>query len=465
MMIADALPSIKSFFKIAQFSEHAQGFVVRMMIAFVCHTGRMSASQAAASLRTDPRHRAQVSRFLTGCGLANGGPESQRLTAALIQLESRKTGRWLFIVDKTCVSRQGDKTPNTFSTGNRKRRPQKGRRHNKKKTAPKRCHGFVMGLLITPSGIRIPFHHCYYTEDYLKQKKRGQKKQGPKKKHQTEADLAAELIRHLPVPDGVEVVVLGDTAYEAAQVRAACDERHFTWITPANPERVLAGESPRPKLSSRISDLKARQFSPIRLTPTKGDYVAQRRVSACRIGPKAKTRTFHAKKERHDVHNIGTVQVVFSTKEKPTDGKRIERDKTKILLTNNLTLSLQEIVELYDLRWQIELFFKELKSTLGFHHYSFKQFEGVEAWAECCLITFLYLEWSRAKQLSRRGLSKKAKEWWSRQRTHGLSQAIAQKAEEYELNKMADWSRTRTGLKKLKHLVRAARPAEYQIIL
>lgn len=454
MMMQDALPSVKSFFRFATFTEHAQTFVVRMMIAFMFHTGRMCASEAATAVRTDIRHRAQVSRFLAGSGLANGSREYQCLAAGLIHMESRRRGRWLFLIDKTCTSRQGQKTQNTFSTGNRKRRPRKGRRYNKKKNPSKRCHGFVMGLLITPSGYRIPFHCCYYTEAYCKQNHLD---------HRTEAGLGAALVRELPVADGVEVVVLGDTAYEAASVREACEERKFTWITPSNPERVLAGEKPRPKVSSRISAMTARQFSPIRLTPTKGDYVAQRRVSACRIGPKAKTKTFYAHKERLDVHNVGKVQVVFSTKDKPQNGKPIDRKKTKILMTNNLKLSMAEIVELYDLRWQIELFFKELKSTLGFHQYGFADFAAVESWVECCLITYLYLEWYRAKRLSRRGLSKEAKRWWSCQRTHGLCQAVAQAAECKELTRLADWSHTPTGLKKLKRLVRAARPAEYRI--
>jgi hypothetical protein len=309
---------------------------------------------AAGAVRSETRHRAQVARFLAHSDLANSGDEYQSLVRSLLEMESRRRGKWLFLIDKTCCSRQGPNTENTFSTGNRERRPRKGRRYNTKKNAPKRCHGFVMGLLITPSGYRLPFHRCYYTQEYCEQKGRD---------HRTESELGAVLIRALPVPEGIPVVVLGDTAYESEAVRTACDERGFKWITPANPERVLAGEKPRPKVSSRINDLTADSFSPVRLTPGKGDYVAQRRVAACRIGPKAKTRTFYAHKERLQVHSVGKVQVVFSTKEKPQNGRPIERDKTKILMTNDLTLSTAEIVELYDLRWQIEVYQPECISS------------------------------------------------------------------------------------------------------
>ena len=170
MMMKDTLPLVKSFFQIGSFDQHAQNYIVRMIIAFIFHTGRMSASQVASSVRTDVRHRAQVTRFLIGSSMANGSGEYSCLATALVDMESRHQGRWLFAVDKTCCSRQGNKTQNTFSTGNRKRRPRKGRRYSKKKNAPKRCHGFVMGLLIKPSGYRIPLHRCYYTKDYCKKK-------------------------------------------------------------------------------------------------------------------------------------------------------------------------------------------------------------------------------------------------------------------------------------------------------
>ena len=66
-------------------------------------------------------------------------------------------------------------------------------------------------------------------------------------------------------------------------------------------------------------------------------------------------------------------------------------------MTNDEKLTLRDVIELYQLRWQIELFFKELKSTLGLHHYCFKKFEKAEIWVTLCLVTFVYLEWIRAR--------------------------------------------------------------------
>ena len=62
------------------------------------------------------------------------------------------------------------------------------------------------------------------------------------------------------VAPGSAVVVLGDTAFDAKAIRTACEERKFSWIVPINPERVLAGEKPRPKVSSLSEDLTADQM-------------------------------------------------------------------------------------------------------------------------------------------------------------------------------------------------------------
>src|SRR5262249_23426420 len=162
-------------------------------------------------------------------------------------------------------------TQNTFSRANYRPRPKNSQRRQKKH-AQRSCHCFVMGLLLTPSGLRIPCCRCYYTEAYCQAKDKLFRKQ---------TQLAAELIRALAVPSQAEVVVLGDTAFEAEAIRTACAERQWTWIVPINPERVLAGAKPRPKVSSLTKELTAKQFTPVRLTPGQGPCVAQRRVARC----------------------------------------------------------------------------------------------------------------------------------------------------------------------------------------
>ena len=418
------------------------------MAAFCLHFGRMSAVQAASVVRSEPRHRAQICRFL-GRSYLRKLRLSSVLQSQVLALES-KQGRFLFLVDQTLCSQQGDKTQNTYSSGNRQRRPRKGRRYNKYKYARKRCHCFVMGLLITPSGLRIPFRRSYYTKEYCEQKDRGYRKQ---------TELAAEMIAELPLPEGADVVVLGDTAFDAEVIRNACSKRHYTWIVPMNPERVLAGAKPRPRVRSLVTGLSAEQFKAVRLYPQRGDYVARRRLSAYRIGPKVKPRTFYAHAESRDVHSVGKVQLVFSTKKEPRAG---HVDVQKILMTNNRRLKAAEVIELYDLRWQIELFFKELKSTLGFDQYRFRKFEQVEGWLEMVLATFLYLEWHRARQLASAVLTKEDKERFRQQRTHGLCLALRQATERADLDYLAAALQTKGGVRRLRRKLNAAVQREYR---
>ena len=449
VIMQDALPGLKRFLKPVGLNERMQALAIRCIVAFVMHLGRMAATRAATAVRSEPRHRAQVCRFLGRKLLRRMSPACV-LRGQLLFMESQRSGRFLFIVDQTLVSQQGGKTENTFSTGNRQRRPRKGRRYSKYKHARKTCHCFVKGLLITPSGIRIPYSRSYYTRDYCEAKKR---------LYRTQTELAAEMIVELPLPEGAKVVVLGDTAFDAKCIREACDRRKYTWVVPVNPERVLAGpKGKRPKVRSLINGLKADLLVPIRLHAGQGPYVQQRRVSPCRMGSKVKPRTYYVHQRRQAVHSVGEVQLVFSTRTKPTKNQPVEVHK--ILMTNDLSLSAREIVELYGQRWQIELFFKELKSTLGFHQYRFRQFDRVEGWDELIQVTILYLEWCRARQLQRRDLAAEKKKWWRWQRTHGLCMAVRQAAEQADLGEIAKRLETPTGLQRLRRVLKHALPKE-----
>ena len=450
IMVADLLPKFKRFLSGAAVRDVTRTLVTRIVVAFIFHSGRMSCLNAAGAIRSESRHRAQVCRFLRR-------PSWKKLNLndaarqRLLESEVGK-GRFVFIIDATLCSQAGKKTQNTYSTGNRQRRPKKGSRYGKQKHHRKTCHSFTMGLLITPSGTRIPFSIPFYTREYCK-------KHGLT--HRTTAESAADLIRTLPLPEEAKVIVLGDTAYDAEVVHDACEERNYSWIVPCNPERVLAGpKGKRPKVRSLLSNWSKWSRQTIRLAPGQGAYAIYRRLSSHRIGPKAKTRTFYVHQEIRDVRSVGEVRLVFSTMIK--DLKIANPDDVKILMTNDKKLSLRDVIELYSLRWQIELFFKELKSTLGFHQYRFEDFDAVEGWVELALTTFLYLEWYRVQQLLRRDLDRDKKNWWRCQRTYGLCQAVRLASQQSELEFLAERLNTPGGIAKLKRVLRNSFAKEYQ---
>src|SRR5271157_2387037 len=159
LIMQDALPLFKSFLEPVSLKQRARQLVVRCVIAFLMHLGKMSASRAAGAVRTDARHRAQVSRFMARgywrrCDLLG------QLRAQLLEMEARQ-GTFIFDIDQTYCSQQGKLTENTIIRGEKTKRPKKSKK-KQKKYAQRSSHCFVMGLLITPSGMRLPFSVSYY---------------------------------------------------------------------------------------------------------------------------------------------------------------------------------------------------------------------------------------------------------------------------------------------------------------
>lgn len=444
------LPKIKQF--LPQWRGPAADMLVRMMAAFVMHMGKMTATQMAGAVRSQPRHRANVGRFLARHPSLQDGRLLNRTARRMIQRETQRHGTWLLILDQTYVGHQSTTLENTFSRGNKRPRQKKSQR-KQLQTTRHSCHAFVIGLIITPSGCRIPLMQSYYTRAYAEQI--GQP-------FRTQAVIAADLIRSAPLPVDVPVLVLGDTAYEAQTVRRACDERGWKWIVPINPERVLNEAKPRRKLTALVEDIKLKDWTPLRFTANQGTWAAQQRVAACRRGSIKHTRSYYAHRELRNVLHVGQVALVFSMKKKPPRGPSVSVDK--ILMTNDLRLSCRAVAEAYALRWQVELLFRELKSTLGFDHYSFREYAKVDGWINVCLLSFALLEWQRQSALRDRKLSDQARRWWERQRTHGLCCAVRQQVEVRDLQRIEQGLQTPSGLKRLRKLLKNSYPSEYQAV-
>lgn len=452
IIVAESAPRLKAFIDQTGLKSLAMKMMMRVVLAFIMHRGRMSCSAAAGMIGSEPVHRGELTRWLARPRWQKHDFNHPMMRALLAK--EKKRGKFLVVMDATLVSQAGKKTQNTFSTGNRQRRKiKKGSRYNKKKVVRKRVHSFTFCLLITPSGIRIPMQVPHRTKEYCDE-------HGIE--HMTTAEAAAQMINALPLDDDAEVVVLGDTAYESEVVEKACAEKGYTWVFPANPERVYEGPTgQRAKLRSRLKDWKSLPLKTIRLRASTGPYADYRRLSQWRVGPKVKPRVYYAYQEKLAVRRVGDVQLVFSTM-KP-DLQKATPDDVKILMTNAVWLSMKEVIDLYSLRWQIELFFKELKSTLGFSQYSFKDFRAVEAWVNLAITTVLYLEYERIQHMQDRRLSEEKRMWWQRQRLHGLCHAVRQATDNQQLKYIEKRIKTPGGLQKLQQALAAVVPPEYRV--
>ena len=451
VMVKDSAGLLKGFLQDLGLGDFWTTMAMRIVLAFVFHRGRMSCSFAAGTITSEPVHRSQVTRFLARSRWKKTGINDP-LRKRLFEMEKRK-GVFIIVVDGTLVGQAGKLTENTYSTGNKSKRPRKkGSRYNKNKNAPRSCHQFVFCVLITPSGHRIPHYLPHLTKEYCEE-------HGITPISTTQS--AARLVEQIELPKGAEVYVLGDTAFDSAEFHEVCDKKGFYWINPVNSSRVFVGpKGNRPQVRTRLKDWNCLSLKSVKINMSTSEYAPYRRLSRWRIGSKMKPRIYYAHRETREVHSVGKVQLVYSTtKQHLTEATP---DNVKILMTNAMHLSLSQIIDLYCLRWQIELFFKELKSRLGFDEYRFKSFSEVEGWVTLAVTTVLFLETLRAKQMARRDLTKEQRQWWSMQRMHGLGEAFIQMTEANELKYISDRTKTPGGITKLKRLLLNSSPQEYR---
>jgi hypothetical protein len=161
------------------------------------------------------------------------------------------------------------------------------------------------------------------------------------------------MIRRVRVPAGSRVLVLGDTAFEARQVRAACAARGFDWGTPANPERVLAGKKGRKRLREWGKDLDAETVTRIELCPGLTAWWRHRRGSKAKAWRGKYARRYWARAEALGVHNVGHALAVFPTNERPRAGQEVQAKE--VLLSNLLHWDAARVVSAYAARWQVEI--------------------------------------------------------------------------------------------------------------
>jgi hypothetical protein len=321
----------------------------------------------------------------------------------------------MVIVDTTYHATASKCMENLVLMNRRQRTSQRHTRH----------HTFVMGVLLTETGARLPLpRRSYYTKQYCEKHQR---------RHRTQVQLAAEMLQALRVPDDVDVTVVYDSAFDARAVHRVCRSRGFREVFPLDPNRNLSRgpDATGPALAGQkvvhwTRTWSREEFTTLDLQSSNEDHVFVRRRHRDNLKDTKTQRHYVLAARAADVSHLGSCLVVASYKENekvprsedPTSDwwsvhtspvrylnqqrRKPHRWHSKVLACTDSTATARQVVEWYEIRWQIEIYFRELKSRLQLRGYVLKQFEAVERYLDLLLMGQLLLEHERLRQLRRR---------------------------------------------------------------
>jgi hypothetical protein len=328
----------------------------------------------------------------------------------------RRKRRWTVIIDTTLKGTRGHRMENLILINARANPQQRPTRH----------HAFVMGVLLTEYGFRIPLpRRSYYTREYCARHQRV---------YRTQVQLAALMLRELVLPDAVEVVVLYDSYFDANDIHRVCREREFIEVFPIDPNRTLsagpeveAAGIPGQKVVHWTRTWARDAFAILELQYANENHVFWRRRHGDNLRLRKTFRRYAAAARQANVSRLGRCVIVASYNENPSvavgpdqaadwwsvhtapvryqrhQRQQPQRWQAKVLACTDSKATARQVVEWYEVRWQIELFFRELKSRMQLGGYVLQRFEAVERYLDLVLMGFLLLEHERLREFRETG--------------------------------------------------------------
>ena len=176
--------------------------------------------------------------------------------------------------------------------------------------------------------------------------------------------MAAELIREFIPPAGLRVRVLFDSYYLCPVVVKACRKKGFRFVSTLKSNRNLFKNGRKLKVAGYGQRLLRRQ-----------------KKKTCRLKKSNGTATYtYVDAGWMDVSDLGRLHVIFSRKNNDS--------KVLGIVTDDPKLSARQIMQAYDGRWPIEVFFKDSKQLLGLGQYQNVSYEA--AVTHLHLVCFAY---------------------------------------------------------------------------
>ncbi len=471
-MLFGVPPSVKAFFRpvCAELSKPIQRALPVLVLALLLGPHRRCLRTLAGMVLGHRTHAGTISRRLRNRRWKTKVWYTalyERLRSAFDrwerQLAHRQRRQWLVIIDATYHSTMAEQMENLLCFN----------RHKDSRQRTSSNHAFLMGLLLTERGGRLPLpRKSYYTQAYCRKKRR---------RYRSLNDLAAQMLRELVVPEDVDVTAVYDSAFDAQQVHRAARQRGFREVFPLDPNRNLSGSTDTTAAELRGQRVvhwtrtwKRSEFALLELQVKNEDHVFARRRHGDNLRPRKTQRRYAVAARRATVSKLGDCLIVASYKENPKvkllagesadwwarhtaavpydrqQRPKPQRWQTKVLACTEPTATARQVIEWYELRWQIEVFFRELKSRLQLGGYVLKKFEAVERYLDLLLMGFVLLEEQRLQDMQRAGPPQpRGGEAWVQARTTDRLRSLEAQCASWNASVIAKRMRTARGQQRL----------------
>lgn len=406
-MIVTTPPRLKSFCErfSRALSEPKRAGLVRLLAGHLLATGKRTQSEIGRSVLSETRDPSSVSRRMRRGSFRTRdmvrAEMKRQVTRELVRAGGRKE-LWFLPLDGL-ASKRGSLTKVENAIQYKKKKKGKKGRSTK-------AHLFVKGLLITGSGARIPLpRRSYYTKAYVaseKKKLKLHRRTGKPVVYKTQVDLACLIVKELKLPENIQLVVVTDEYFEGQKLANLCRKKGYVFIAPADSNRTF---EPGKTLHARGKALSKGAYRTLVLRRGEEDTASHRRHWPKGAGEKGR-RVYRFHCERRAVAGIGEAAVVYSWKRRrDRSGRLTKRETFKALVCVNPELLGERdigklgamIVESFEMRWPIEVFFRELKSDLGLSEYRGTDFRAFERHVDLCVLSFMFLEEMRCEEAAR----------------------------------------------------------------
>jgi hypothetical protein len=363
--------------------------IMTMVLAIILLRGHRTYANASR-LFLDGRHKSCISRCFKDAvfpGFTLQEEMGKRLLREALKIPNAKRIAYI-IIDGTAQKKQGKKMENKII-------------YKKGYTSD---HLFVMGLLYFPdTGVRIPLpRRLYRTKEYCK--KHGYK-------YRSQVKLAEQMLKYASLPDDVDVTIIFDSFFPSEGVINTIRHKGYHFVCSVKDNRVDINRDKQLKVicQEHISAGRIKNRFEIKVSSNRSRY---NHPSV----DKYETKVFITYTEKLVISKMGEVAVVFSRKE----DEKSELKNMRYILTDKIDMNTGEILTIYSYRWQIELYFKELKGYLGLGNYQMLSFRAIVRHVDCVIMSFMYLEYLRICKLHEEPTSKQ----WRYARTLQMSYVV-----------------------------------------